>query len=484
MSTLDVIKWGWENAWLLKSNSEVLSQTEGKKVIVVSAMRSDDFNTTSKLIEISNSLRNKKISYIPHMSSLISDLKNFHLQKLSENGSDDILLQECERIFEILRGIMSSIIYVSPWEQIIPEESNDFTIRYQERGCDKNLSLLGFGEYISARLNVLYMQQVLWKSVGSLERLPWPDTSFYASMWKISSQVRGIMQDKDIVLVPGYLPGTWSNILETIGRGYSDATASLVALSMKQEGYEVTLGVEKMVDGFMSADPRVLQWTWEEAQLIPELSYILAKEIITEKWPEAKLLHPKSLDRRIQAWDIPVHLYNPFSASSGTIISGTTENIPEWILYIGWVQDIEALVYSSWRMEQGFIAETNTALADIGINVKEILWSGTEHTSLFSPSDISIEDMKWIMMDRFWLTAPEAWEFVEHRNNYSLVYCVGNMKDIIGSLDQVTSCLKNNSINVKWFSQWLEQRAMAIVVDKSDYKKTILALHDELILKK
>lgn len=47
--------------------------------------------------------------------------------------------------------------------------------------------------------------------------------------------------------------------MTTIGRGFTDATASLIALSLKEVGYDATLCIEKMVDGFMSTDPRILR---------------------------------------------------------------------------------------------------------------------------------------------------------------------------------------------------------------------------------
>lgn len=479
---MDIIKWGWENAWFQKENAKVLSERTGKQAIVVSAMRSDEFNTTSQLIHLADLLAHRPESYQDDVYEIHYQMREFHQDLLSSQWASDSILRECRVIFwELESRITSYIVDIIPTttEYTIPTVENDYSISYKERGRIKKFSLAWFWEYISARLNTLYMQSYSWLSVWMLERLPWDNKSFYDNTWRIASQVRGILLDKDMVFIPWYLPGTGADIMTTVGRWYSDATASLIALSMKEEfpDDEVILCIEKMVEGFMSADPRIV----DTSKLIPELNYILAKEIITEKWPEAKLLHPKSLDRRIQAANIPVRLYNPFSTSPGTMVTKMAENMSEGIFYIGGVKDIEALVYSSGRMEEWFIAETSQALADTWVNVKEVLGSWTEHTSLFSPSDISITDMKQTMIHRFWLTAPEAGEFVEHRDDYSLVYCVGNMKDIVGSLAQVTSCLKNNNINVKWFTQWLEQRAMAIVVDKKDYQKTILALHDELI---
>lgn len=55
------------------------------------------------------------------------------------------------------------------------------------------------------------------------------------------------------------------------------------------------------------------------------------------------------------------------------------------------------------------------ALAETGVNVKEILGSGTEHTSVFSRTDTDIETMRRSMQEKYDLNASEAGEFVEHR---------------------------------------------------------------------
>lgn len=476
--SVNIIKWWWENAGLPKDNAEVLSAWSWKKAIIVSAMRSNEFNTTSKLLEISELLSVQVEWFDMKIERIVTELEDFHLQLLSQQWANSSIITVCKWIFIELRNIISSYLKDIPNDKkITPGESNDFSINYKRNNQEKTISLAGFWEYISARLNTLYMQTDTSLNVWLLEKLPWEEKPFYENIKRVSTQVWWMLKSKDIVFIPWYLWGTGQNVFETIWRWYTDAVAALVAISMKESWWNTKLCIEKMVEWFLSADPRIIK----NPQLIEELNYLIAKEIITEKWPEAKLLHPKTLDRRVQSADIPVHLYNPFSDSNGTIISKTADKMPEGVFYIGGVKNIEALIFSSAKMEEWFIADTNSAIAKAGINVKEILGSGTEHTSLFSGGSWNISYLQKIMMEKYSLTAQDAWEFVEHRDNLSLVYCVGNMKDIIGNLAQVTACLKTHNINVKWFTQWLEQRAMAIVVSNSDYEKCINALHDELI---
>ena len=488
MLKADVIKQWGENASVPKDNLKVQKAREGKRAIILSAMRSEEFNTTTNLEEIGVLLKDRPQGYLDKIDRIIKNLEDFHLQLMNSQGADDTILQEIKNMFEYLRNSIKSYLenYADDSDKQVWFD-NDYTIWYRQWWNYQRLSLIWFWEVISAKLNTLFFQPHYWEKVWNMMNIGGGNfPTFYNAKSTVGMNVSKILQKKDIVFIPWYLQGT-GNVMQQMDRGYSDPTAALVALWLKQwKNYEhdndndITLGIEKMVDGFMTWDPRIV----DNPELIRELNYLLAEEIVSETWPQPKLLHAQALNWRVQEAGIPVKLYNPFSSSPGTLITRLAENMPDGVFFVWWVEDIDTLVMSSGRMKKWFIAKTSSMLTKAWVNIKEPFWSATEQSYAFSRQKTDLEGLIDKIRRDFRLTHKKAGEFIELRQDYSLVYCVGNMKDVVGTLNDLTSAFKENNLNIKAITQWPEQRAIAIMVPKEDYKKTVRVLHDKLAIKK
>ena len=113
-----------------------------------------------------------------------------------------------------------------------------------------------------------------------------------------------------IYVITGFIGSNKDGITTTIGRGGSDYTAALFAAALDSESIEIWTDV----DGFMSADPRMVK----EAFVLPQVSYEEAMEM---SFFGAKVIHPQTLVPAI-AKNIPVYIKNSFSAKMpGTLIS-------------------------------------------------------------------------------------------------------------------------------------------------------------------
>jgi bifunctional aspartokinase / homoserine dehydrogenase 1 len=95
-----------------------------------------------------------------------------------------------------------------------------------------------------------------------------------------------------VPVVTGFIGATPRNVPTTLGRGGSDYSASIVAAALNAD--DVVIWTD--VDGFMTADPRVVP----EARPLSEISYRQASELA---FFGAKVLHPKTLD--------PLRSYGP-----------------------------------------------------------------------------------------------------------------------------------------------------------------------------
>jgi aspartokinase/homoserine dehydrogenase 1 len=100
----------------------------------------------------------------------------------------------------------------------------------------------------------------------------------------------------------------------TLGRGGSDYTAAIVAAALDAEVLEIWTDV----DGFRSADPRIIDNTY----LIERLTFSEAMELCNFG---AKVLFPSTIFPVYQK-NIPIRVRNTFNAASpGTYISSDTE---------------------------------------------------------------------------------------------------------------------------------------------------------------
>ena len=119
-----------------------------------------------------------------------------------------------------------------------------------------------------------------------------------------------------ISLVPGFIAQDRdSGDITNLGRGGSDYTASILAASLNAEVLEIWTDV----DGFMTADPRVIK----SAYTINELSYTEAMELCNFG---AKVVYPPTI-YPVCVKNIPIKVKNTFNPDGqGTIIKAHIEN--------------------------------------------------------------------------------------------------------------------------------------------------------------
>ena len=113
-----------------------------------------------------------------------------------------------------------------------------------------------------------------------------------------------------MALVPGFISTDKnSGEVTNLGRGGSDYTASVIAAALNADSLEIWTDV----DGFMTADPRVIS----TAYTINELSYVEAMELCNFG---AKVVYPPTI-YPVCHKNIPILIKNTFNPQGeGTII--------------------------------------------------------------------------------------------------------------------------------------------------------------------
>ncbi len=127
------------------------------------------------------------------------------------------------------------------------------------------------------------------------------------------------LEDGKIVIVAGFQGVSKKGEITTLGRGGSDTTAVALAVAFK-----ASMQFYKDVPGVCSEDPKVNS----AAMVYPKLSYEEALDIVNKG---AKILHPRSVElAKRNGISLHVRSFNDLDpcGKSGTIISGSAENLP------------------------------------------------------------------------------------------------------------------------------------------------------------
>ncbi|RPH92247.1 MAG: aspartate kinase, partial [Calditrichaeota bacterium] len=129
------------------------------------------------------------------------------------------------------------------------------------------------------------------------------------------AQIRARFVKPLIYVVTGFIAASSDGVTTTLGRGGSDYTAAIIGAALDVKKIEIWTDV----DGFMSADPRIV----DRAFVLPSVSYEEAMEL---SYFGAKVIHPQTLRPAIQK-NIPVWIKNSFSPEKpGTMIAKKSSN--------------------------------------------------------------------------------------------------------------------------------------------------------------
>jgi aspartate kinase len=104
--------------------------------------------------------------------------------------------------------------------------------------------------------------------------------------------------------------------ITTLGRGGSDTTAVALAAALGADVCEIYTDV----DGIFSADPRIVP----DARHISQITY---EEMLELAACGAKVLHLRSVEYARRA-GLPVHVRSSYSNKSGTLVTGSMEDLP------------------------------------------------------------------------------------------------------------------------------------------------------------
>jgi aspartate kinase len=275
--------------------------------------------------------------------------------------------------------------------------------------------------------------------------------------------LRPLIQKEGIVFMPGFYGVGPTGDITTFGRGGSDYSAAAASAALAAERLEIW----KDVDGFMSADPRIVP----ESQLIPELSYEEAAELA---YFGATILHPRTMEP-VRQRKIAVAIRNTLNPDiEGTRIGAKSPQPTSVIKSVAYDTGIGLLnIYASGvGARMGILAQVATAMTDHGINIRSVVTSQTCISLLLADSDLDAGRQALISV------RPRPFRRIQKVTDAALISIVGEgLSRKKGIAARCFSAVAGCSVNVNMIAFGPSRAALYFLVREKDLQRAVIAIH-------
>ena len=281
---------------------------------------------------------------------------------------------------------------------------------------------------------------------------------------------------KTVAVVPGFIArdrdtGETTNL----GRGGSDYTAAIIAAAMDAEVLEIWTDV----DGFMTADPRVIK----TAYTINELSYVEAMELCNFG---AKVVYPPTI-YPVCVKNIPIKVKNTFNPEHpGTLIKQKIDNDRKPIKGISSIKGTTLITVTGLSMVGviGVNRRIFSTLAENGISVFMVSQASSENSTSIGVRDEDADQAVEVLNIEFAKEIVTGAMFpMQAERGLATIAIVGeNMKHTPGIAGKLFGTLGRSGISVIACAQGASETNISFVVDAKYLRKSLNVLHDSFFL--
>jgi aspartate kinase len=272
-----------------------------------------------------------------------------------------------------------------------------------------------------------------------------------------------------VPVVTGFFGCSKDGMTTTYGRNGSDYSAAVIANALDAELLEVW----KDVDGFMSADPKLVP----AAKAVPKLSYDEAGEIA---YFGTKILHPRTIEP-IRPKKIPITVRNTSSPGAvATTISAEGSGRWSEIKSVSHSTELALLkLYGAgFAYRPGVVLEVSRELFKNNMGIYSVVSSQLYLSFLLHSRDADrgaeiLGNLKSGGIER-----------VELDKDVGLVNVVGDgIASIKGLPGAIFTTVANAGVSIKQISLGGTLNALNFLVGKGDIEKTVNALHSRYVVK-
>ena len=460
-SDMKVLKFGGSSVGSREPLLNVKQIVESRKepvVVVVSALG----GTTDSLLRAARLAESGDSSYVSEYEAL----KTRHLELASslfgKLPDSDSLALSFKELFSSLRTLLDGVATLG----VLPAKTS--------------AQIVSFGERLSSGIVCKLLEgSRLYDAMDFIRTKVVDDRTMLDSELTESLVIKafsGFGKGNDIAVVPGFISTDASTgEITNLGRGGSDYTASIIAAALSAESLEIWTDV----DGFMTADPRIIKTSY----VIDELSFAEAMELCNFG---AKVIYPPAL-YPVCPKDIPVYIKNTFNPSAkGSVIRQTSAPDGRAVTGISSIDNACILSVSGPSMAGiiGIDSRIFRALAHHDINVFLVSQSSSE-TNISLGIKEECAELARTLIDREFeheIAEGSMSPAVLHRDVATVAIVGEKMKKNAGIAGKLFSVLGRNGISIVACAQGTEERNISFVIEKKHLRKALNVIHDSFFL--
>lgn len=436
---------------------QIIESEQGSVVVVVSAVK----GITDMLIETSLLASRGDASY----ERIFNIIANTHLTIIEDLNLKDKdkneLLEKIYFILDELNNIFKGVFLINDLSQ----RTSDKIVSYGEKLSSLIVS------YVLTSFDYLDVTHLI-KTELTFERHI-PDIDLSNSLIKDAFSV-----SCGRVLVAGFISTSKiKNETTNLGRGGSDYTAAIFASALNADILEIWTDV----DGFMSADPRVITG----AYVIEHLTFREATELCNFG---AKIIYPPTIFP-VYHKNIPILIKNTFNPQlPGTYISHNGGNSKGRAL----IKGISSIADSCLITVQGLgmigVIGVNyrifKTLANNGISVFLVAQASSENSTSIGIRSIDAEKAVEVLEKEFLqeITLGSINKILLETELATVAIVGENMKNTPGIAGKLFETLGKSGISVIASAQGSSEINISFVIRNKDLKKALNSIHDSFFL--
>ena len=455
---MKVLKFGGTSVGSVNSMlsvKKIVEAVDDKVIVVVSALG----GITDKLINTSKMAAAGDSSYEKEMKEIVNRHIEMVYTVIPAGHGREVLLDQVNELLSELKDIFQGIYLI---RDLSPKTS---------------ATIVSYGERLSSIIVATLIEGAQWFDSRTFIKTEKKHNRHILDSELTNQLVRETFREiPKVSLVPGFIStDKLTNEVTNLGRGGSDYTASIIAAALDADILEIWTDV----DGFMTADPRVISTAYP----ITELSYVEAMELCNFG---AKVVYPPTI-YPVCHKNIPILIKNTFNPDApGTIIKQEADHSSKPIKGISSINDTCLITMTGLGMV-GVIGVNHRifkTLAENGISVFLVSQASSENSTSIGVRNEDAALACEVLNEEF-SKEIEMGEIspMKAEGRLATVAIVGeNMKHTPGIAGKLFGTLGRNGINVIACAQGASETNISFVVDGGSLRKTLNVIHDSFFL--
>ena len=434
---------------------QIVEAAEEPVIVVVSALG----GITDKLINTSQMAANGDAEYEKEYREIVNRHIEMVYTVIPAGEGRTVLLDKVNELLSELKDIFQGIYLI------------------KDLSSKTSATIVSYGERLSSIIAATLIKGAVWYDSRNFIKTEKKHAKHILDSELTTSLVKETFDEiPQVALVPGFISTDKnSGEVTNLGRGGSDYTASIIATSLNAASLEIWTDV----DGFMTADPRVIS----TAYTINELSYVEAMELCNFG---AKVVYPPTI-YPVCHKNIPILIKNTFNPEApGTIIKQEVDSGSKAIKGISSINDTTLITVTGLGMVGviGVNFRIFKALAQNGISVFMVSQASSENSTSIGVRNQDAALACEVLNEEFAkeIEMGEISPVVAEMNLATIAIVGENMKHTPGIAGKLFGTLGRNGISVIACAQGASETNISFVVEAKSLRKSLNVIHDSFFL--